>query len=316
VSKVFFQMVLEQREEEQQQQQQLRQETAQTATTQSNDAHLDFFRKNPPRGVGSELSERDELVGGARRAASGAEEIGRFISNLHMLGMPSGLPSGLDEGDPSKKRSNLQQQSLSYAQFNQLFNSSKRTKLEDGEYGEFSFHGGGGSSGPEGYGDMQKTGSNVAELLSVTKSLLQRLEGEGGIGFTASELNLQSVPPSLAPSGLKGVDTALNEAKTDEIQAQQPVLEQRLEQHKLEQQLELQQAHAELLDPDADGDEPSKKEKAVKVKKIFLRILRKVMEIPNESPLVRTRAPSFVSTCACMMSFFIACFSVFYVACF
>mmetsp|Transcript_47284 Transcript_47284/g.88174 ORF Transcript_47284/g.88174 Transcript_47284/m.88174 type:complete len:523 (+) Transcript_47284:64-1632(+) len=42
---------------------------------------------------------------------------------------------------------------------------------------------------------------------------------------------------------------------------------------------------AEELSP-ADNEESTKKEKAVKVKKIFLRILRKVMEIPNESPLL------------------------------
>eukprot|EP00959_Pyramimonas_sp_CCMP1952_P060080 1255341-Pyramimonas_sp.AAC.1 len=35
------------------------------------------------------------------------------------------------------------------------------------------------------------------------------------------------------------------------------------------------------------GEGGGKKEKAVKVKKIFLRILRKVMDVPQDSPLVR-----------------------------
>lgn len=36
-----------------------------------------------------------------------------------------------------------------------------------------------------------------------------------------------------------------------------------------------------------DGKDGGRKEKAVKVKKIFLRILRKVMDVPQDSPLVR-----------------------------
>ena len=51
---------------------------------------------------------------------------------------------------------------------------------------------------------------------------------------------------------------------------------------------EEEEADEDLLEEVVEtGDGGGKKEKAVKVKKIFLRILRKVMDVPQDSPLVR-----------------------------
>eukprot|EP00959_Pyramimonas_sp_CCMP1952_P151256 3165071-Pyramimonas_sp.AAC.1 len=230
-----------------QQHNQPRQDSAQECSQ----SHIEFFRHNPPRGVNSQLDDKGpEKI---TRIASGAEAIGAFISNLSSLSTLLNGLNGPDEGDLSKKRSLSQLQNPS--QYNQLMtqysNGPKRTKV-DGSDMRFAF-----STPSQDSGGIKKTSSNVAEMLTVTKSLLQRLEGEGALmGFTASEMSIPGVPGA-EPSVSKGADAVPGAAGALE---------------------------EDLVD-DADGDEPSKKEKAVKVKKTFLRILRKVMEIPNESPL-------------------------------
>eukprot|EP00959_Pyramimonas_sp_CCMP1952_P194980 4077127-Pyramimonas_sp.AAC.1 len=180
----------------------------------------------------------------------------------------------LQQGGTRTRQQYTQMQDMATQQADE-HGTSKRTKAKDDPVDSFPpppvASGTGapvpGQKGPE---EMQRTSSNITDLLVLTKSLIQRMETDGGLmNFIMSGIDLPGGP---------------HESKGD------PAGEER-EPHEHQPSRDAPRSCADIAcrqSPAASGqEEPSKKEKVVKVKKIFLRILRKVMEIPNESPLVR-----------------------------